>query len=100
MSYVLGLDIGTTSTIGIAIRPEGEVAGLAKRPVDLYSENVGWAEENPEQWWSNVREIITELLANGIDPAEIQAIGVTGMLPAVILLDEAGTFTSSQHSTE
>jgi xylulokinase len=90
MSYVLGLDIGTTSTIGIAIRPEGEVAGLAKRPVDLYSENVGWAEENPEQWWSNVREIITELLANGIDPAEIQAIGVTGMLPAVILLDEAG----------
>lgn len=90
MSYVLGLDIGTTSTIGIAIRPEGEVAGLAKRPVDLYSEGIGWAEENPQQWWSNVREIIAELLAAGIDPAEIQAIGVTGMLPAVVLLDEAG----------
>jgi xylulokinase len=90
MSYVLGLDIGTTSTIGIAIRPEGEVAGMAKRPADLYSERIGWAEENPEQWWSNVREIITELLATGIDPAQIQAIGVTGMLPAVILLDEAG----------
>jgi xylulokinase len=90
MSYVLGLDIGTTSTIGLLIRPEGEVTGLAKRPVDLYSEKIGWAEEDPEQWWSNVREIITELLAKGIDPAEIQAIGVTGMLPAVILLDEAG----------
>lgn len=90
MSYVLGLDIGTTSTIGIAIRPEGKVAGLAKRPVDLFSEGIGWAEEDPEQWWSNVREIITELLGKGIDPAEIQAIGVTGMLPAVILLDEAG----------
>ena len=90
MSYVLGLDIGTTSTIGIAIRPEGEVAGLAKRPVDLCSERIGWAEENPQQWWSNVREIIAELLANGIGPSEIQAIGVTGMLPAIILLDEAG----------
>jgi xylulokinase len=90
MSYVLGLDIGTTSTIGIAIHPKGEVAGLAKRPVDLYSERIGWAEEDPEQWWSNVREIITELIANGIDSAEIQAIGVTGMLPAVILLDEEG----------
>jgi len=90
MSYVLGLDIGTTSTIGIAIRPEGGVAGLAKRPVDLFSERIGWAEENPEQWWSNVREIIAELLATGIDPAEIQAIGVTGMLPAIVLLDEAG----------
>ena len=90
MSYVLGLDIGTTSTIGIAIRPEGEVAGLAKRPVDLYSERIGWAEENPEQWWSNVREIIAELLGSGIDPVEIQAIGVTGMLPAIVLLDAAG----------
>ncbi|HLN04523.1 MAG TPA: FGGY-family carbohydrate kinase [Bryobacteraceae bacterium] len=90
MSYVLGLDIGTTSTIGIAIRPEGEVAGLAKRPVDLYSERIGWAEENPQQWWSNVKEIIAELLASGIGPSEIQAIGVTGMLPAVILLDEVG----------
>jgi xylulokinase len=90
MSYVLGLDIGTTSTIGIAIRPEGEVAGLAKRSVDLYSERIGWAEENPDQWWSNVREIIAELLASGIDPLKIQAIGVTGMLPAIILLDEAG----------
>ncbi len=90
MSCVLGLDIGTTSTIGIVIRPEGEVAGMAKRPVDLYSGRIGWAEEDPEQWWSNVREIITELVAKGIGPAEIQAIGVTGMLPAVILLNEAG----------
>ncbi len=89
MSYVLGLDIGTTSTVGILIRPEGEVAVLAARPVNLYSAKIGWAEEDPEQWWSNVREIVAEILAKGIDPAEIKAIGVTGMLPAVILLDEA-----------
>src|SRR5258707_927881 len=91
MTYLLGLDIGTTSTMGILIRPEGEVVALAARPVDLYSERVGWAEENPEQWWSNVREIVAEILATGIDPSDIKAIGVTGMLPAVILLDEAGT---------
>jgi xylulokinase len=90
MSYVLGLDIGTTSTIGILIRPEGEVADLASRPVDLHSERTGWAEQDPQQWWANVREIVAEMLAKGIDPGQISAIGVTGMLPALILLDEAG----------
>jgi xylulokinase len=91
MSYVLGLDIGTTSTVGILIRPEGEVVALATRSVDLYSPKIGWAEQDPEQWWSNVREIVAEILGRGIDAHEIKAIGVTGMLPAVVLLDEAGT---------
>jgi xylulokinase len=90
MSYVLGLDIGTTSTIGILVRPEGEVADLTSRPVDLHSERTGWAEQDPQQWWTNVREIVLEMLAKGIDPRQISAIGVTGMLPALILLDEAG----------
>lgn len=90
MSLALGLDIGTTSTIGILIRPEGEIAGMASRPVDLRCHRIGWAEQNPEQWWSNVREIIGELLANGIDATEIAAVGVTGMLPAIVLLDASG----------
>jgi len=90
MSLVLGLDIGTTSTIGILIRPDGELAGMASRPVELRCERIGWAEQNPEQWWSNVCEITGELLANGIDAGEISAVGVTGMLPAIVLLDAAG----------
>ncbi|MGC2787232.1 MAG: FGGY family carbohydrate kinase, partial [Roseiarcus sp.] len=52
MPCVLGLDIGTTSTIGILIRPPDETLALASRPVALRSDHVGWAEEDPEQWWS------------------------------------------------
>jgi len=90
MSLALGLDIGTTSTIGILIRPEGEIAGMASRAVDLRCERIGWAEQNPEQWWCNVRNITRELLADGIEAEEISAVGVTGMLPAAVLLDAAG----------
>jgi len=89
MSYLLGLDIGTTSTVGILIQPDGEIAGLASRPVELLSGQPGWAEESPEQWRSNVCEITGELLAKGIDATQIAAVGVTGMLPAIVLLDEA-----------
>ena len=90
MPCVLGVDIGTTSTIGILIRPPDETLGLASRPVTLRSDHIGWAEEDPEQWWSNVGEIVRELLrVSGASPADIAAVGVTGMLPAVVLLDEA-----------
>ena len=91
MRCVLGLDIGTTSTIGVLIRPPDQTIALASRPVALRSDHVGWAEEDPEQWWANVGEIVRELTrSSGVSPAEIAAVGVTGMLPAVVLLDSAG----------
>jgi xylulokinase len=91
MRCVLGLDIGTTSTIGVLIRPPDQMLGLASRPVALYSEHVGWAEEDPEQWWANVGEIVRELLGvSGVSPADVAAVGVAGMLPAVVLLDSDG----------
>jgi xylulokinase len=91
MPCVLGLDIGTTSTIGLLVRLPGEVLGVASRPVTLSSPHAGWAEEDPAEWWDNVRAIACELIAaSGIDPGEIAAIGVTGMLPAVVLLDADG----------
>lgn len=91
MPCVLGLDIGTTSTIGVLIRPPDETLALASRPVSLRSDHVGWAEEDPEQWWANVGEIVGELeRLSGVSLADIAAIGVTGMLPAVVLLDDPG----------
>lgn len=91
MSCVIGLDIGTTSTIGILVKLPETVLGIVSRPVTLMSRNPGWAEEDPEQWWQNSCAIIRQLIADsGISPTEIAGIGVTGMLPAVVLLDEEG----------
>ncbi|TPW30515.1 carbohydrate kinase [Martelella alba] len=91
MAYVIGLDIGTTSTIGILIELPARVVGIVSRPVTLKSPHHGWAEEDPAEWWENVQAICHELMAlEATDPAAIGAVGVTGMLPAVVLLDEAG----------
>jgi xylulokinase len=91
MTCVLGLDIGTTSTIGILIEFPGRILGIVSRPVSLHSPHPGWAEEDPQEWWSNVCAIAAELLhSSGVDPRSIAAVGVTGMLPAVVLLDRAG----------
>jgi xylulokinase len=88
MPAILGLDIGTTSTIGILVDADGRTLALAARAVDLHSEHPGWAEEDPEQWWANVGDVCRELIQKGgIAPADIAGVGVTGMLPAVVLLD-------------
>ena len=88
MSLLLGLDIGTTSTIGIVIDTDGVVVATSSRPSELISKHANWAEEDPALWWSNVRAVVPELLAiAGVGADQIAAVGVTGMVPTVILLD-------------
>jgi xylulokinase len=90
MKVLLGLDIGTTSTIGILINNRGGILGIASCPTRLFSDHANWAEEEPEQWWENVGAVSRELLSKtAIALDAIVGIGVTGMLPAVVLLDSA-----------
>lgn len=49
MQYLLGIDIGTTSTIGILIGLPDKVLATASRPVMLSAPHSGWTEESPEQ---------------------------------------------------
>lgn len=90
MTCVIGLDIGTTSTIGILIEPATrKVVAQESRPVTLFAPHPGWAEEDPLEWWENVCAICRDLVrAAGATP--IGAVGVTGMVPAVVLLDAQG----------
>lgn len=90
MGVFLGLDIGTTSTIGILIRLPDAVLAIVSRPVSFSAPRPGWAEEDPGEWWANVSAITAALAAEGHDLSAIAGIGVTGMLPAVVLLDRDG----------
>ncbi len=91
MTCVIGIDIGTTSTIGILIEMPDRILGLASRPVALHTPRPGWAEEDPEEWWANVCAIIGELLhSSAVSARDVAVVGVTGMLPAVVLLGANG----------
>jgi xylulokinase len=91
MSVFLGLDIGTTSTIGVLIDAAGRILSRAARPVTLHAPHANWAEEDTGEWWRNVAEVVGELMAeSGIPASKIAGAGVTGMLPAVVLVDEHG----------
>ncbi|HEX2526069.1 MAG TPA: FGGY family carbohydrate kinase [Geminicoccus sp.] len=91
MSLVIGLDIGTTSTIGILVDLPETIVAVTSRPVTFSARHPGWAEEDPEEWWANACSILQELSSHVVGrTSDLKGICVTGMLPAVILLDEAG----------
>jgi len=91
MQAFLGLDIGTTSTGGILIDAEGRTLATAERPSELVSRHANWAEEDPALWWRNCCGLVGDLLkACGLVAENVAAVGVTGMVPAVVLLDRAG----------
>ena len=90
-SHVIGLDIGTTSTIAVLVELPDRVVASASRPVTLSSPRIGWAEEDPAEWWANARRVLADVLGRVPDArATLSGICVTGMLPAVVLIDEAG----------
>jgi xylulokinase len=87
-SAIVGLDIGTTSTVALVMRTDGEVLASASRPARLFSPKPGFAEADPAEWWDNACAALREAVAAaGVAPA---GVCVTGMLPAVVLLDAAG----------
>jgi xylulokinase len=89
--YLLGIDIGTTATKGILLHPSQGIVAEAEAPSQLISRKAGWAEENPEEWWRNVGEVTwTCLRKTGIARKDVGAVGVSGMVPTLILLDPSG----------
>ncbi len=87
--YVLGIDVGTTALKVVALHREHGIVAQVGRPHELLSLYPGWAEEDAEHWWTTTREAIRELLQT-IPASEIAAVGVSGMIPAMVLLDASG----------
>jgi xylulokinase len=85
VSLLLGVDVGTSATKAVLLDPERGVVAQAERPAELRSPRPGWAEEDPEEWWANVCSLCRQLPV-----ADVAAVGVSGMVPAVVLLDRSG----------
>lgn len=92
MSYVLGIDKGTTTTkVSIFDLKDGRVAATARRATKSFRPQPDWHEEDMEGTYDNVAAAIREALASGsIDPAEVVGIGVSGHMGGLWALDASG----------
>jgi xylulokinase len=86
-----GIDIGTTATKVILVDLAGQIVAETEKPATLHSPQAGWAEEDADRWWANVCVAVPECLCMaGVEARQIAAVGASGMVPTVVLLDAKG----------
>lgn len=85
----LGVDLGTSSVKLLLMDEKGKVIQTVSKEYPVYYPRAGWAEQNPEDWWTATREGIQEILAaSGIAGANVQSIGLSGQMHGLVLLDK------------
>ena len=91
MGHVLGLDVSTTATKAILIDESGLVSGTGASEYGFSAPHPLWSEQEPRQWWEGARDAIGSVLAStGVTGGEVVAIGLTGQMHGLVLLDADG----------
>ena len=89
--YFLGIDTSTTSSKALLIDERGDVIAVASSSHTLQTPRPLWSEQNPREWWTAVSASIKSVLEKaGIGGERIAAVGLTGQMHGLVLLDEAG----------
>lgn len=89
--YFLGIDTSTTSSKALLIDTSGSIVAVTSSPHTLQTPHPLWSEQDPYEWWQAVSSSIHAILLKaGIRSEQIAAIGLTGQMHGLVLLDAAG----------
>lgn len=90
-TYLIGIDIGTSGCKIAVFNKAGEVLAAQSGTYPVYYPKPGWAEQNPEDWWNTICQVLPEMLQKAeISPDEIAGIGIDGQSWSAIAVDENG----------
>src|SRR4051794_5028066 len=90
MSFVLGIDSSTTATKAVLIDETGAVRGVGTSEYGFDAPRPTWTEQDPELWWDGTIAAIGSVLSStGVSGADVVAIGLTGQMHGLVLLDAA-----------
>lgn len=89
MQALLGIDLGTTGVKAATFAADdGHILSSAFIEYPLAHPQPGWAEQNPGDWWQATITAIRACLAQGVQAGGVQAVGLSGQMHGVVLLDE------------
>jgi xylulokinase len=88
-SYLLGIDISTTGAKALLVDGQGQVVASATTPLSLSTPQPLWSEQDPQEWWSGAVGSIRQALSQaGVSGDQVAAIGLTGQMHGLVLLDQ------------
>jgi len=91
MPFFMGIDISTTSAKAIIIDEQGNVKAIGSTAQPISQPQPLWSEQNPQDWWegcvASIKQALSEANLSGED---ISAIGMTGQMHGLVMLDTNG----------
>jgi xylulokinase len=89
--YFLGIDVSTTGSKALLVDESGVVVATAASPHTLQTPRPLWSEQDPREWWfASAAAVRTVLKQAGVRGESVQAVGLTGQMHGLVLLDEHG----------
>ncbi len=87
--FILTIDQGTTSTRAILFNRKGEIVHTSQREFTQIFPKPGWVEHNANEIWGSVLSVIASVLTeSGLQPEEIDGIGITNQRETTIIWDK------------
>jgi xylulokinase len=91
MGVALGIDVSTTATKAVLLDPSGAVRAIGTSAYGFDVPQPLWSEQDPGLWWTGAIEAIgAALAAAGVGGDDVEAVGLTGQMHGLVLLDAAG----------
>ena len=90
---ILGYDLGSSSVkASILDVHSGKLMASAFQPkeeMEIHAPRSGWAEQDPETWWKNLKVATQEVLGKvKISPGDICAIGISYQMHGLVVVDK------------
>lgn len=87
MNYYIGADLGTSALKLLLVNGDGEILSSVTNEYPVYYPKPTYSEQDPRDWWQDLRHGIPELI-QGYNPEDIKAIGISGQMHGLVMLDE------------
>lgn len=90
-TFFLGIDVSTTGSKALLVDENGAVVAMASSPHTVQTPQPLWSEQDPHEWWQAASASIRSVLQQtGVSGESVRAVGLTGQMHGLVLLDDAG----------
>ena len=91
MEYMIGVDIGTTSTKAVLFTVQGEIKEMHHAEYPLYTPDSLTAEQKPDEIFTAVLSVIKQVVAKSqMDKSKLAFISFSSAMHSIIAVDEQG----------
>jgi xylulokinase len=88
---LLGIDLGTSGVKALLIHEDGSTLASATVEYPLSTPRPLWSEQDPADWWQGTCAAIRAVMDKaGVPASAVRAIGLSGQMHGLTLLDRAG----------